>query len=164
MKIVTGILLTVLTLLISTPTLADELEKPEKSCKEVTDEGFICPGSLENPIWKEVCSGGCYLVHPTQRKLDWVNEERVKEIPQLRLDLEKLKLQREEAKAQRDGALEDVVQFEKLWKDQVKITDHWKQQAEDAFGFWEMAGAAGGGFLLGSILTTGIVLLFMFGV
>ena len=103
-------------------------------------------------------------MHPDQKKLDWVNAERVKEIPKLRLNIEQLQLQRDAAFAQRDGAIEDAVQLEKLWEDQIDATNHWKQQAEDAYGFWEMTGAAGGGFLLGGILTTGIVLLFMFGV
>lgn len=103
-------------------------------------------------------------MHPDTRKLDWVNAEKAQKVPKLRLDIEELQLQRDTAVAQRDGAIKDAVQFEKLWRDQTKLKDHWKQQAEDAYGFWEMSGAAGGGFLLGGLLTTGLVLLFMFGV
>lgn len=164
LRTATAILLMTLTLLTSIQISAEEPAKPEKLCMEMTEAGFICPRSLDNPVWKAVCKNGCFLLHPDQKKLDWVNAQKAKLIPELQLQIEELQLQRDEAKDQRDRALEDSLQFENLWKKQVKVTNHWKTQAEEAYGFWEMAGAAGGGFLLGGVVTTGLVLLFMFGI
>lgn len=128
--------------------------------------GKICPEDLKEPEWKLVCKNGCFLVVPKdlfslRAKADLV--------PDLTLNLEELKIQRNEALEQRDlylfqrdRALDSSSSFEALWELQKKENDKLKKKVKEKFSFWEFMGGVGGGFVGGAILTTATILLLTF--
>ena len=122
-------------------------------CKSDPSSFRVCPNELPPiPDYQLLCEAGCYLFDPADEREARFNRDRVLEIPKLKLAIERLTGAAQEARDQRDLALEDAATFRGLAERTLADNERLKTDLDAAYTSGDLAvtffAGIGGGVLV----------------